>query len=379
MLLALYRRFQPAEKFAMFLCHHKGGAGALARYIKMKSHNHVRTPIFLDSDNLEELDLIFDAIRSRTKNVVVLLTPELLMRMWCAGEIATAHANQIPLVPLGVEGYVPPDDKTIESIPHVWTQEQKHTLANLGVTMELIMSAYRSLRELPVVTAPRFGTPAEKEQAVVNLLAACRLGTFKPVPSSGTGKARILIAGNLSNAESLSACEILQILFQRTLKIEVGIIHGLNSLDEALRQAFYFVVVLSAGMLRDPGFAELLMNVCKGEHPEFVTVNCDNSFCFPDMEFYGELSRQGLGLPTLNAAQGLSLAASYRELLGILALPFSSHGSEGLQDKQVSEICRRFRRYQKRSEVADEEDEAEVTKRNSEAIDKAKKDTVFSC
>jgi len=43
----------------------------------------------LDCDQLENLDILFDVVRSSTKNVVVVLTPELLKRVWCAGEIAT--------------------------------------------------------------------------------------------------------------------------------------------------------------------------------------------------------------------------------------------------------------------------------------------------
>ena len=34
--------------------------------------------MFLDSDQLEDLDLLFEIIRKRTRNVVVILTPELL-------------------------------------------------------------------------------------------------------------------------------------------------------------------------------------------------------------------------------------------------------------------------------------------------------------
>lgn len=47
--------------------------------------------VFLDRDQLENLDFLFDVVRTSTRNVVVVLTPELLKRVWCAGEIATVH------------------------------------------------------------------------------------------------------------------------------------------------------------------------------------------------------------------------------------------------------------------------------------------------
>lgn len=40
-----------------------------------------------DCDQLENLDFLFDVVRSSTKSIVVVLTPELLKRVWCAGEI----------------------------------------------------------------------------------------------------------------------------------------------------------------------------------------------------------------------------------------------------------------------------------------------------
>ena len=70
-----YRRLQPGGGFGVFLCHHKGGAAVLGRYFKTKLQAAVSSvKVFLDSDELEALDLIFDIVRSSTKNLVVLLT-----------------------------------------------------------------------------------------------------------------------------------------------------------------------------------------------------------------------------------------------------------------------------------------------------------------
>ncbi|CAE7190230.1 unnamed protein product [Symbiodinium microadriaticum] len=89
---------------------------------------HSSTNVFLDSDQLEDLDLIFNTIRATTKSVVVVLTPELLKRMWCAGEIVTAFKNNIATVPLVCDGYSQLTDDDIEEIPSVWTSQQKQSL-----------------------------------------------------------------------------------------------------------------------------------------------------------------------------------------------------------------------------------------------------------
>merc|ERR1719159_1023215 len=96
----IYRRFAPTVGYGVFLCHHKGGAAVLGRYFKIKMGRHSSAQVFLDSDQLEELDLIFDIVRSCSQNLVVLLTKETLFRMWCAGEIATAVSCEVPIVPV---------------------------------------------------------------------------------------------------------------------------------------------------------------------------------------------------------------------------------------------------------------------------------------
>lgn len=76
---------------------------------------------------------------------------------------------------------------------------------------------------------------------------------------------------------------------------------------------------------------------------EMVTVNADTSFEFPSPEFLTDLEKNGLG--HVGPDLGVPLSQAYRALLNVLALPLSPMGSEGLLEKQVSEICRRFRRY----------------------------------
>merc|ERR1719210_1006613 len=102
----LGKRVQMKKMFGIFLCHHKGGGGVLARFIKLAMRRSTNAEIFLDSDNLEDLDVLFDIVRTQVQNHVVLLTSELLKRIWCAGEIVTAVANNVPIVPVACDDYV---------------------------------------------------------------------------------------------------------------------------------------------------------------------------------------------------------------------------------------------------------------------------------
>ena len=88
---AAMTHFQKRLLFGIFLCHHKGGAGSLCRLMKILIARHTSTRVFLDCDQLENLDFLFDIIRTSTKSVVVVLTPELLRR---ASWLATARLSK---------------------------------------------------------------------------------------------------------------------------------------------------------------------------------------------------------------------------------------------------------------------------------------------
>lgn len=73
-----------------------------------------------------------------------------------------------------------------------------------------------------------------------------------------------------------------------------------------------------------------------------VTVIADTRFEFPGADFYGEISDDGLGM---GREFGQRLEKIYRYMLQLLALPLTPHGSHGLIEKQIHEICGRFPRY----------------------------------
>ena len=155
---AAINHFKNTQLFGIFLCHHKGGAGSLCRLMKLLIARHASTRVFLDCDQLENLDFLFDIIRKSTKSVVVVLTPELLRRVWCAGEITTAWKNKITTVPLFCDGFRPLSEEAQKLIPSLWTPQQRQILANFGVEIDAVNRAYEWIQhELVPLEMPRFG------------------------------------------------------------------------------------------------------------------------------------------------------------------------------------------------------------------------------
>merc|ERR1719183_2933755 len=109
----------------MFLSHFKQEAGTEATMLeeafqKMVSSddyhcaNHMRRPAFLDSSDLVDLSLLRAAVE-KSHNLVLLLTPNVLLRPWCLVEIVTAVRCNINIVPVtivrpGLDFQFPGDD-----------------------------------------------------------------------------------------------------------------------------------------------------------------------------------------------------------------------------------------------------------------------------
>ncbi|CAE7316306.1 grlE [Symbiodinium sp. CCMP2456] len=376
------RHFYPAAQYGVFLCHHKGGAGSLCRLLKLIIARHTSTRVFLDCDQLENLDFLFDIIRTSTNSVAAVLTPELLRRVWCGGEITTAWKNKITTVPLVCDGFLPLSDEAQKLIPTLWTPQQKQILANYGVEIEDVHAAYAWLQnDLTSIQMPRFGPVSRREEAVLEMLARCglyalqmpsaRLRRITSTPvlhNTDAARARILITSSVADAECLSACEVFQIMLQAYLQVECAVVHGSRQMIHWKPYAYYLVVLLFRGIFRDAGFQRILTAAfaAPGRRLELVTVLADSHFDFPSLEDSvdgsGDLKTVRRTLTEETSSPSQQLAEAQRELLTVLALPFSPLASEGLQHKQVAEVAHRMHRYEEPAKAAslDEADDARL-------------------
>mmetsp|Transcript_38386 Transcript_38386/g.86322 ORF Transcript_38386/g.86322 Transcript_38386/m.86322 type:complete len:486 (+) Transcript_38386:2-1459(+) len=85
-----YRDMVINERYEAFICHHKADGSAQARLLKMFLVAKTGRKVFIDSDDLVELDSLFNIVKSKVKLLLVYLTRDTLTRPWCVGEITTA-------------------------------------------------------------------------------------------------------------------------------------------------------------------------------------------------------------------------------------------------------------------------------------------------
>merc|ERR1719265_1625239 len=103
---------QHGDHFA-FISHYKKEAGTEASMMQAELQqvmqldvsnpaNDLVCPVFLDSENLISLTMLKEHVK-RSHNLILLLTPDVLMRPWCLVEIATAFEHEVPIVLVRVE------------------------------------------------------------------------------------------------------------------------------------------------------------------------------------------------------------------------------------------------------------------------------------
>merc|ERR1740129_678015 len=350
-----YRHFfNTGDRYGAFLCHHKDGAACLARYIKSRMTSMTNYRIFLDSDQLEELDLIFDVVRTKTKNLVVLLTPQVLKRPWCAGEITTAYKNNIPIVLVACDDYVLPSEEGLAELASVWSKQEKYQLGIYGITMSSIKDAYRHLLTLEAIPLMRFSPLEKQEAAISEVIRRCGLlnllgktEDIMALPAASKNQrttsgepARIVIVGCTKDTEARISCEILATMFQERTMAVTKVAYSVTDAMNHLATAEYLVVVITTGLLQDSAFEDLVLLFERGrrtEPVEIVTVMIDKPFNFPLAEFYSDLEKQG--------EFGSQLASGYRKIFNILALPFTPRGSQSVITNEVNDICERFRKF----------------------------------
>eukprot|EP00931_Biecheleriopsis_adriatica_P048436 TRINITY_DN27982_c0_g1_i1.p1 TRINITY_DN27982_c0_g1~~TRINITY_DN27982_c0_g1_i1.p1 ORF type:complete len:1575 (+),score=273.60 TRINITY_DN27982_c0_g1_i1:585-4727(+) len=390
----VWRLLRPTRRFKAFICHQKSTAGSLARFVKLMIGKHSTDHVFLDSDQLHDLDTLFDTVRCWTQNVVVLLTPEVLTRPWCVGEVATAWSNGVPIVLVSCNGSRPLSAASMEAVMDSWTESERQLLLNFGIDMPLVKNTAEHLQGLPTLSMPRFGELEEQENSVLQLMATCHLRRRPFMEKARAGQdASVLILGHTAEAEVLSTCMVLQTLLQRMLQQVTCIVRTDAELKDCLVEAKFAVVVLSRGILESPVFAKMLLetlayngweasqdscpdvlsmrphksirSACSNRsrassvrsrnsrrqtdtngQVKMITVNADLGFEFPSEEFYKRLDEQGLDTQRdaslSGQANGQVLHKAYQHLLRRIALPLSSYGAESLIEHQVDAIKQRI-------------------------------------
>eukprot|EP00971_Amphidinium_carterae_P299503 5950472-Amphidinium_carterae.1 len=145
-IIGLHERLN-REKYHFFICHHKADAAAQARYLKMVLQQLKTVHVFIDSDDLRDLDSLFDTIRTSVKNLVLYLTAETLLRPWCVAEVVTSTNAKVQILPVQTPEFLGITAMYIEEVIADVVNSRELTRSNIGA--QDIRAALLKLMALP--------------------------------------------------------------------------------------------------------------------------------------------------------------------------------------------------------------------------------------
>jgi len=176
----------------MFLSHYKVEAGTEAALMRAEiealideDEGHpaqdLEAPIFLDSEDLTDLDTLIQAV-GRSHNLVLMLTKGLFTRPWCIIEIITAYRENVTIIPVHITKsgceFVFPDDQFYTDLAEgrILDRSGMAEVEKHGFTMqEAAMAIRRVFKRIAVTYSPhRAGAFRKKELETLLHQCSCR-------------------------------------------------------------------------------------------------------------------------------------------------------------------------------------------------------------
>jgi hypothetical protein len=361
---ALYLKLRSRKPFQLFLCHHKEDAGALARLLKMFLHEDpYRKDVFVDSDDLSNLDTLFTMVAADTETLAVICTPKILTRPWCIGEICTARESKVRILPVYIGNFKPPDSVHIDQI--VYGSANLECLLENGIALRLVADTLKWFGTIEYHLRAPGQLSRDDIHALVGCLAHLQKGEIaehhelhnvhykKHVEAPKT-----IVLADISRSETMASArilikllfplvcgdiELLPHLFQDCISEEVS---GATIIRESAR----LLLICSSGCFGLRGFLDPVLESARRWLPA-VPVVCDAGFQFPSPEFYGLLLHNALAQQ--KTQEDADLLTDYvAHVFKHIATVFQPHGSIVLLQTQAKDALYRLQQCRKDGHTA---------------------------
>jgi hypothetical protein len=138
------------KEFEYFICHHKMGAGVFSRLFKTQLLRLGSRKVFVDSDDLQNLDLLFQVVACELDCLTVIMSTELLRRPWCLGEITTAWFSGGPkVIPIMFPRITMEEAAHEDFVCQIAEVVDVGCLSQQSISELMVKDAVRWLRDLP--------------------------------------------------------------------------------------------------------------------------------------------------------------------------------------------------------------------------------------
>jgi len=363
------KRLRPSPWFQFFVCHHKRDAAAQARYIKVLLQLRGKV-VFIDSDDLKDLDTLFDIVKSSVEHLVVYLTREVLTRPWCAGEIATSVKKGIRITKVRTPTFLPPTEENYANIES-YLDLTSTSLTQYAISYESVASALRTLLSTAYPTIamdPELAGLARISEVVAKLASGTECDKVKGSASGNMGatisgkmgrtatavnkpfaSGMVLVSSDPADDEASAAAGILVAKMRLALlgfmQEGVFMLAGEDDLedDQAARyveEARCLIVILSAKTLQCPSqlkliiqSMELIVSQKNSHSATFAAIPVSIPFFqFPSPEYFSE------DLPKYLPSSSEKASDMVHMFFKRLAIAFATHASDDVIENQVMHV-----------------------------------------
>ena len=354
--LGLYcKLMERRTSYDAFVCHHKADGAAQSRLLKMALMSAGFKNVYLDSDNLRDLNELFDVVKSQVQRLVVYLTRDTLRRAWCAGEIATAfRASKSLSLPVYTPSFVKPTEESMQNLGS-YVDESGCSLAQYGIMWNVVGEAFRSLlddetQSIRITQTIRFAREFDFVATAILNLGSMPEWTGDPQPLPGEA-GRVVISAEPGNVEAVAAAGILSYkLMNKLFHIKdadsLCLVHekdtgDKNQLCSLVACARAVVVLLSQGSMES--IDQVLVMVTAMSSRTQTTGAANNSipmslpgFIFPDRQRMQSIVVKVCG--DLQAEAQDHMANFFK----LIATPLSTHASDAILETQAIDVARRI-------------------------------------
>jgi len=317
-------------RFKAFLSHHKMDRGSFSRLLQLELGGFVdsRARIFLDSDNLVNLDTLMQTVREKTDMLIVIDSEFVWWRPWVIGEITQASMAQVPIlfaVPQ-TDGQAAERDNTVppinfdainEALPDRYAEFQddiEHLLQPYGIFYSDIEQAYQQLGTYTQVLMDwqKYGTKYQEQleelgyasellhaqTGVSGVFAGIQMAVTKctecvELITTDTGAIGLnhtcVILGDVLDIEAVSTMRIVaKALTDMGERALVSSDTPTEELLDIIDQGASAVVILSENVTRNLYFTRMLIQIGQSTLRRIVVpMSCDKlAFEFPGDEAF---------------------------------------------------------------------------------------------
>lgn len=358
-----YKAWRRKHRFDFYLSHHRGNSARLARLLKCLLQDNCHVQTFLDCDELEDPDRRLDVVRCEVRRVAVLLTADALRHVWCAGELATAHKNNVPIITLSHGGHhhghgpdagllqelgIDPGD-LLASLDSLWSTWELVPLATVGIKVTDIAACYHQLLEVTkpiLIPAALHSNKALRDMDEAAAVVAKLVGKgHRELDdwlfggySSEKAHLRVLLLADVDDFEAAAGAAVLARFVSKQTQWETSLLFSERQTG-SVNPPSVLLVMLTGGCLVSTNYIKLLHLAWKRwPSMPMVGVRADANFHFPDHNEVWSLT----ALPATHLGMSREeCRRCFTAVLNLLALPFSPHLHISLLETETAMICRR--------------------------------------